>query len=74
MYAIKSLTTFSIVLLASIVTPSVFVRLNVESGQDVLEALPQEHISSGLDLFDCGSDSDVLQLSRVSVDPDPLLK
>ena len=74
MYALKSLTTFLIVLLASLVTPSVFVRLHVESGQNVLEALPLEHISSGLDLFDCGSDSDVLQLSRVSVDPDPPLK
>ena len=74
MYALRSLTTFSTVLLVSVVTPSVFVRLHVESGQGVLEAVPQEHISSGLDLFDCGSDSDVLQLSCVSVDPDPPLK
>ena len=69
MYALKSLATFSIVLFASVVTPSA--RLHVESGQDVLETVPQEHISSALQWTDCGSPTDILQLSSVSIDPDP---
>lgn len=69
MYALKSLATFSIVLFASIVTASV--RLHVESGQDVLETVPLEHISSALEWSNCGSDTDIFQLSSISIDPDP---
>ncbi len=53
MYALKSLATLSIVFSASIVTPSVSALLHVESGQDVLEAVPQDDNTSGLDLHDC---------------------
>ena len=56
-------------LFASIVTSSV--RLHVESGQDVLETVPQEHISSALEWSDCGSNTYIMNVSSVSIDPDP---
>ena len=72
MYTLKSLATFSLVLFTSIVTASISVQVQVNSGQDILEAAPQqnEHIQS-LSWRDCSSDSQDFQLSGFSIDPDP---
>ena len=41
MYTLKSLATFSLILFTSIVTARISVQVQVNSGQDVLELVPQ---------------------------------
>ena len=61
-------------LLVPIVTPRVPSQLDIASGQSPLQRAPEEQTSSSLDLFDCGTNEDIFQLSSVSVDPDPPLR